>query len=430
MDAGTGNVTVTLSVTTGTLAAATGGGVTVVGSGTGTVTLTGTVAAINSFIVGSGVTYSTAARRQRRPDVDCQHRRRRQYRLRRRKTDTDTVTINVTPVNDAPVLTVPGTITIDEDVTTALTGISVADVDAGTGNITVTLSVPGGTLAATSSGTVTVGGTATALTLTGTLADINAFLLGASVTYTTALNNDGDVNLTVTVNDKGNRQRRRQVDSEVITLDVQPSTTHRSRPCRQASPSPRMWPRDITGISFSDVDAGTNNVTVTLFGLGGHADGATGGGVAVSGSGTDSITLTGTVAAINSFIGGGSVDYTTPQTLTAATKLLPSASTTAATPARAARRPIPKPSPQCHAVNDAPVLTVPGSISIDEDVTTALTGISVADDDGGTGNMTVTLSVHGDTLTATLAAASGRRAGRRPDLQGMPMATLQLCAAV
>ena len=48
------------------------------------------------------------------------------------------------------------------------------------------------------SSAASVGGTATALTLTGTLADINAFLGGSNVTYTTALNNDGDVNLTVT----------------------------------------------------------------------------------------------------------------------------------------------------------------------------------------------------------------------------------------
>ncbi|MGH8488958.1 MAG: DUF4347 domain-containing protein, partial [Gammaproteobacteria bacterium] len=61
-----------------------------------------------------------------------------------------TATITVTAVNDAPLNTVPASITVTEDVASALTGISIADVDAGAGNVLVTLSVPSGTLAASS----------------------------------------------------------------------------------------------------------------------------------------------------------------------------------------------------------------------------------------------------------------------------------------
>ncbi|MFM9844655.1 MAG: cadherin-like domain-containing protein, partial [Dongiaceae bacterium] len=137
--------------------------------------------------------------------------------------DSATVTLIVTAVNDAPVLAAPGTIAVTEDTAAAISGISVADVDVGTGMVTVTLAVPSGGLSAASSGGVTVGGTASALTLTGTLADINTFLGGSNVTYTPALNNDSDVNLTVTVNDKGNTGTGgAKSDSEVITLDVQP----------------------------------------------------------------------------------------------------------------------------------------------------------------------------------------------------------------
>ena len=206
--------------------------------------LTGTVAAINSFISGGNVDYTTAADDTTAQTLTVSIDDGGNTGSGGPKTDTETVTINVTAVNDAPVLTVPGSITIDEDVTTALTGISVADVDAGTGNITVTLSVPGGTLAATGTPGVVVGGTATALTLTGTLADINAFLGGSNVTYATALNNDGESTLTIT----GQRQRQhRHGGDQTETARSSPRCAGRQRrPCGrrawQASPSPRMSP--------------------------------------------------------------------------------------------------------------------------------------------------------------------------------------------
>ena len=92
-------------------------------------------------------------------------------------------------MNDAPANTVPVSITVTEDVASALTGISIADADALGGNMLVTLSVPTGTLAAITGGGVTVGGSGSGtLTLTGTVANINAFIAAASVTFTTALN--------------------------------------------------------------------------------------------------------------------------------------------------------------------------------------------------------------------------------------------------
>ena len=137
--------------------------------------------------------------------------------------DSATVMLTVAAVNDAPVLTTPGTIAVTEDTATKISGISVADVDVGTGTITVTLGVPSGGLSAASGGGVTVTGSASTLTLTGTLADINTFLGGGNVTYTPVLNNDVDVNLTVKVNDTGNTGAGgAKADSEVVTLDLQP----------------------------------------------------------------------------------------------------------------------------------------------------------------------------------------------------------------
>jgi len=134
---------------------------------------------------------------------------------------TDTVSVTISAVNDAPVLTVPGAIAVTEDLASALTGISIADVDAGAGAVTLTLSVPSGTLAATGGGGVTVGGTATALTLTGTLADINAFVAANGVTFTTAANATANVTLTVAVTDNGNTGSGGALgDTETVTLTV------------------------------------------------------------------------------------------------------------------------------------------------------------------------------------------------------------------
>jgi|GEM_PF-6667576 len=122
--------------------------------------------------------------------------------------DTDqsanTITIDVTPVNDRPTLVAPASINVTEDVASVISGLVFSDVDAGTASVLATLAVPVGSLSAASGNGVTVGGTATSLTLTGTLADINAFIAASKVTYTTALNAVADVTLTATINDQGN----------------------------------------------------------------------------------------------------------------------------------------------------------------------------------------------------------------------------------
>jgi VCBS repeat-containing protein len=134
-----------------------------------------------------------------------------------------TVTLNVSGVNDPPVNTVPATIDVVEDSASALTGISVFDVDAGSANLRMTLSVGTGTLAAAAGGGVAVGGTAAALTLTGSAADLNAFIADANVTYTTAPNANGTVTLTVTTSDLGDTGTGgAQSDVDTVSLAITP----------------------------------------------------------------------------------------------------------------------------------------------------------------------------------------------------------------
>ena len=57
-----------------------------------------------------------------------------------------TFSITLNPVNDPPVVTLPATVAGDEDTPIAITGVSIADPDAATGQLPATLPVSSGTL--------------------------------------------------------------------------------------------------------------------------------------------------------------------------------------------------------------------------------------------------------------------------------------------
>jgi len=132
----------------------------------------------------------------------------------------DLVVTNITavPANAAPTITgAPSDITVTEDTASNvdLSGVTFADSDGD--NLTVTLAASAGTLAASSSGIVTVSGSGTgALTLAGTAANINTYLdTTSNIQYTGASNASGDnaANLTIKANDG-------TVDSSTTTVNV------------------------------------------------------------------------------------------------------------------------------------------------------------------------------------------------------------------
>ncbi len=220
VDAASAPMLVTLSVPTGSIAATTGGGVTVGGTASAR-TLTGTISDINAFIAANNVTYTTAANANGSVVLTVQTSDQGHTGSGGTQIDSDTVTLNITAVNDAPVNTVPGSVSVTEDVATALTGISIADVDAGGAAMLVTLTVPTGTLAAASGSGVTVGGTSSALTLAGSIADINAFIAASGVTYTTLADANGTVTLTVLTSDQGNTGAGGTLtDSDAVALNI------------------------------------------------------------------------------------------------------------------------------------------------------------------------------------------------------------------
>ncbi|QTF57223.1 retention module-containing protein [Stutzerimonas frequens] len=134
-----------------------------------------------------------------------------------------TVSIQVNAVNDAPVNKLPNGYTVDEDGTLKLSGLAVSDVDAGSGPISVTLSVSDGSLSASSLNGVTVSGTASELVLTGTLSAINNYLAATSTqpVFKPSPDASGDVTVTMTTRDSGNNSGSdvlTDIDSRTISV--------------------------------------------------------------------------------------------------------------------------------------------------------------------------------------------------------------------
>lgn len=112
--------------------------------------------------------------------------------------------VDLAAVDDAPTVRVPSMFTIDEDSAGRLVwpagAPSVADIDSPV--VTVVLTVPDGTLAATGTTAVAVAGHATALSLVGAPADLDRFLkTPGAVTYTPPHDATNTQRLTVTVSD-------------------------------------------------------------------------------------------------------------------------------------------------------------------------------------------------------------------------------------
>jgi VCBS repeat-containing protein/surface protein len=128
-------------------------------------------------------------------------------------TDSAEATVTVTPVNDDPTNegTFPTDIVVTEDVASNvdLTALDLSDIDAADGDLTLTLTTAtGGELTAAAITNITFGGTSTALTLTGSLADLNTYLNTTSnITYlhgtANTYGNNADT-IQIDVTDNGN----------------------------------------------------------------------------------------------------------------------------------------------------------------------------------------------------------------------------------
>ncbi len=234
---------------------------------------------------------------------------------------TGTVTIEVLPINDGPVNSLPGSQTIDEDSTLSFSGvneISVADIDAGGAGVTVMLSVDNGTLdvSSTGGGTVTENDAGNVLTLAGTVSQINTRLGG--LIYTPNSEFAGLDTLTVDTNDNGNTGGAAgdpAADNPLADIDTVQITI---QPINDAPvvvvPGAQSFIADFdnqfsaangNALSVSDSDAGEDDVRLDLTFTEGSLTVLDPSGLSVTGNGSNSVSLLGSITEINSALATG-----------------------------------------------------------------------------------------------------------------------------
>ncbi len=138
-----------------------------------------------------------------------------------------TFAITVTPVNDPPVNSVPGSQTVVQGAAFVFSSaygnaVQISDADAGSQPVQVTLAVGHGTLslAGTTGLTFVSGGSgSSSITFTGQISDINAALAG--LTYVPTANYLGSDSLSITTNDLGHSGAGgAQSDADTIAMTV------------------------------------------------------------------------------------------------------------------------------------------------------------------------------------------------------------------
>ncbi|MFM5259604.1 retention module-containing protein [Aeromonas veronii] len=270
VDAGNSPIKVTLSVEHGTLTLPAGSGVTVVGNGTGSLVLTGTLADLNALLSG-GVTYQGNSDFYGNDALTMVTNDQGNTGSGGALSDTDVLPIEVQPVNDAPVNQLPGSMTVKEDGSLSLSGVSVKDVDAGSAPVSMVLRVEHGVLTLLgATGAVMVQGAGTSeITLVGSLADLNQ-LLASNLHYEPAKDFWGEDTLTVTTSDQGNSGAGGSLsDTDQVTINVTPEPDMPGLTVDQHAFHALQGAVIPLGINASVVNPATGELSIRISGLNG-----------------------------------------------------------------------------------------------------------------------------------------------------------------
>ncbi|MFM5621946.1 retention module-containing protein [Aeromonas veronii] len=270
VDAGNSPIKITLSVEHGTLTLPAGSGVTVVGNGTGSLVLTGTLADLNALLSG-GVTYQGNSDFYGNDALTMVTNDQGNTGSGGALSDTDVLPIEVQPVNDAPVNQLPGSMTVKEDGSLSLSGVSVKDVDAGSAPVSMVLRVEHGVLTLLgATGAVMVQGAGTSeITLVGSLADLNQ-LLASSLHYEPAKDFWGEDTLTVTTSDQGNSGAGGPLsDTDQVTINATPEPDMPGLTVDQHAFHALQGAVIPLGINASVVNPATGELSIRISGLDG-----------------------------------------------------------------------------------------------------------------------------------------------------------------
>ncbi len=385
-DVGT-TLTTVISVSNGTLTVTTGGGGTITGNGSSSVQIEGSVAQANAALDGTG--YTPAA------DYSGSDTLVLSSTDNGALTDTDTVAITITAVNDAPVQTVPGAQSTNEDTELVFSMaygnlLSVSDPDAGT-TLTTVISVSNGTLTVAGGGGTITGNGSSSVQIEGSVAQVTAALDGTG--YTPAADYSGSDTLVLSSTDNAALTDTDTVAIAITAVNDAPVQTVPGAQSTNEDTELVFSTANGNSLSVSDPDAGTTLTTVISVSNGTLT--VAGGGGTITGNGSSSVQIEGSVAQVTAALDGTgytpAADYSGTDTL-----VLSSTDNAALTDTDTVAITI-------TAVNDAPVQTVPGAQSTNEDtelVFSAAYGnlLSVSDPDAGT-TLTTVISVSNGILT-------------------------------
>jgi hypothetical protein len=238
-------------------------------------------------------------------------------------------TVNVVPVNDVPVVSPSGstpTYTELGAATAVDSTIGVSDVDSAnlTGaTVAISNAVSGDELriGGTTSGTINNGvngqiiysfsGSTLTLSGTDTVADYQSALRSVtfdSTSHDPTLGPNTSRTINWQVDDGGSPLHASAVANSSVTVAAVNDAPTASAPASYSG-TPNVAVT-INGLTFGDVDSEGASELVTFTVGGGHLDATTGGGVTIGGSGTSTLTATGTIANLNTRFGTGTNNLT------------------------------------------------------------------------------------------------------------------------
>ena len=332
-------------------------------------------------------------------------------------TPVATSTVNVNAINDAPVVTVPTDAPgVGEDSPLTLSGISVGDVDVGTGMLKMTVEAANGTITLLSSaGLSNISGDGTSMLMfDGALGDVNA-VLGSGLQYQGNLDFNGQDTVTVTANDLGNtgddpgttNGPDAEEDVESFNIDVNPINDAPVVTVPAISPTAdEDTPLTLSGINVADVDVELGMLKIAVEATNGTISLlSTIGLTNIVGDGAATVMFEGTLPDVNAVLASGlqyqgNANFTGQDTITVtANDLGNTGSDPGLTDGADAEQDVESFNVDVSPINDTPVVTVPAMLSTDENMSLTLTGISVTDVDAGMGIVKVTVGVTNGTIT-------------------------------
>lgn len=323
--------------------------------------------------------------------------------------DSKSILVNVLAVNQAPVISLPSQVAVNEDSSLPITGISITDADVGTGTLTVSLAVANGVISLGSAAGVTIatgsGNRDKNLVFSGSLGAINTAL--ASLVYQGDKDFNGTDRITIDVSDNGNTGNGVALsDTKVLAINVAPVNDAPFIVAPTRVSANENADLRIRGLSVSDVDLGLDTLTVSLTVTNGVLSlGSTQGISFLSGDGSQDSTLivSGSLEAINtaldSLIYRGNTNFNGSDTISVTVSDnggggsgLPLSNTQTI-------------AVDILAVNAAPTITLPPTPEVTLFTDTPITGISVGDPDAGTNPLSMTVVAANGVLS--LASTTG-----------------------